>query len=279
MDLRGEKNSDANLGSDSKNNGYRASFSFIDQFLDNTLGVALGYARLSSPVVGKEFGTYDPWGMNGTEHAGVPADVMLTDGIKSLASIGPQCSRRRPRDASSGGRASAYTSTLDLYWTSAAAEQQSPQPGGQPGQLQRLPVQRAPGPSLHCTANFSNLDIVGNSLIGATVGNVVPLARNFLYVTKRPDRAGRLEQQVEGRRLERHGGRSPTRAPHATETRLRDPGSVHRRRDRHHHILPARRLAADLHRAEFLLPIRARCWSARPSTAAATAASPMWSMS
>ena len=57
LDLRGEKNSDANLGSDSENNGYRASFSFIDQFFDKTLGVAIGYARLSSPVVGKEYGT------------------------------------------------------------------------------------------------------------------------------------------------------------------------------------------------------------------------------
>src|ERR1700719_4769325 len=33
VDIRGEKNSDASLGSDSKNNGYRASLSFIDQFL------------------------------------------------------------------------------------------------------------------------------------------------------------------------------------------------------------------------------------------------------
>jgi iron complex outermembrane recepter protein len=34
------------------------------------------------------------------------------------------------------------------------------------------------------TANWSNLDIVNGSVVGATVGNVVPLARNFLYVTK-----------------------------------------------------------------------------------------------
>jgi hypothetical protein len=77
---------DANLGSDSRNNGYRVSFSFIDQFLDNTLGLAVGYARLSSPVVGKELGLYDPWHLNGGEHATVPADVYVTDGIKSLAS-------------------------------------------------------------------------------------------------------------------------------------------------------------------------------------------------
>ncbi|HEV7443273.1 MAG TPA: TonB-dependent receptor plug domain-containing protein, partial [Steroidobacteraceae bacterium] len=78
LNVRGEKNSDANLGSDSTNHGYRASFSYIDQYFDNTLGVTLGYARLDSPIVGKEFGVYDPWKTNGNasgnlEHATLPA--------------------------------------------------------------------------------------------------------------------------------------------------------------------------------------------------------------
>lgn len=181
LDLRGEKNSDANLGSDSENNGYRASFSFIDQFLDNTLGVALGYARLSSPVVGKEYGTYDPWGPNGTNHAGVPADVNVTGGIKSLASMGHNVRdgalatvEWRPNDA--------YTSTLDMYWTAAAENNNRRSLEVNLGNYNGYPCNTATPNG--CTANFSNLQIEGNSLVGATVGNVVPLARNFLYVTK-----------------------------------------------------------------------------------------------
>ncbi len=187
MDLRGEKNSDANLGADSKNNGYRASFSFIDQFLDNTLGIALGYARLSSPVVGKEFGTYDPWGANGTEHAGVPADVVLTGGIKSLASMG--------HDVRDGALATvewrpsgAYTSTLDLYWSSEAQNNNRRSLEVNLGNYNGYP--NATCPACTSTANFSNLVIVGNSLVGATVSNVVPLARNFLYETR--DQIGQI---------------------------------------------------------------------------------------
>jgi len=169
LDFRLEKNSDADMGADSKNNGYRGSFSFIDQFLDNTLGVALGYARLSSPVVGRELGLYDPWHLNGTEHAGVPADVNVTDGVKSLASMGSNV-----RDGAMGTvewrPSSGFTSMLDIFWTS---EQEN-------NNRRSLEVNLGNYPN---TTNYSNLDIVGNSLVGATVSNAVPLARNFLYLT------------------------------------------------------------------------------------------------
>src|SRR5690242_20596105 len=39
MNVRGEMNSQNDMGADSDDKGYRASFSYIDQFLDNTLGV------------------------------------------------------------------------------------------------------------------------------------------------------------------------------------------------------------------------------------------------
>ena len=169
VDIRGEKNSDASLGSDSKNNGYRASLSFIDQFLDNTLGLAVGYARLSSPVVGKELGLYDPWHLNGTEHAGVPANVYVTDGVKSLASSGSNV-RDGALATVEWRPTSAYTSTLDLYWTSSL----------QNNNRRSLEVNLGNYPN---TTNYSNLQIVGDTLVGATIGNSVPLARNFLYLT------------------------------------------------------------------------------------------------
>jgi iron complex outermembrane receptor protein len=180
VDIRGEKNSDATLGSDSKNNGYRASFSFIDQFLDNTLGLAIGYARLSSPVVGKELGTYDPWTLNGTAHAGVPADVYVTGGIKSLASSGSNV-RDGALATVEWRPTSAYTSTLDLYWTSSLQNNNRRSMEVNLGNFNGYPNPTCT--TCTSTANFSNLDSVNGSLVGATVGNVVPLARNFLYLT------------------------------------------------------------------------------------------------
>ncbi len=174
INVRGEKNSDANLGSNSKNNGYRASFSYIDQFFDHTLGLTIGYARLDSPIVGKELGTYDPWNPNGTNHAGVPADVYVTGGIKSLASSGTN--RRDGSLATFEWKPNnSFTSILDMYYTKATADNDRRSMEVNLGNYNGLK---------NGTANYSNLNIVGNTLVGATISNVVPLARNFSYLTR-----------------------------------------------------------------------------------------------
>ncbi len=49
FNLRGEHNSLGALNPDSTANGYRGSFSYIDQFADDTVGIALGYAKMTSP--------------------------------------------------------------------------------------------------------------------------------------------------------------------------------------------------------------------------------------
>ena len=54
---------DQNRLNGEKENGYRASISYIDQFADNTVGIALGYARLNNPGQGNQ---YESWGFNGT---------------------------------------------------------------------------------------------------------------------------------------------------------------------------------------------------------------------
>ena len=46
LNLRGEQNSNDDIGADSDDQGYRASFSYIDQFMDGKLGFAIGYAHL-----------------------------------------------------------------------------------------------------------------------------------------------------------------------------------------------------------------------------------------
>ena len=65
LNIRGEMNSNDDLGADSDDTGYRASFSYIDQFMDGKLGFAFGYAHLDSPLATRGFGTYEPWNAAG----------------------------------------------------------------------------------------------------------------------------------------------------------------------------------------------------------------------
>lgn len=55
FNARMESNSNGALVSGSDDKGSRLSFAYIDQFADNTVGVALGYARLNSPRQQKYF--------------------------------------------------------------------------------------------------------------------------------------------------------------------------------------------------------------------------------
>ncbi|WP_119717047.1 TonB-dependent receptor [Cognatilysobacter tabacisoli] len=50
---------DLNKRGDNKEYGNRFSLSYVDQFADNTVGLALGYARLNNPVQGTQF---ESWG-------------------------------------------------------------------------------------------------------------------------------------------------------------------------------------------------------------------------
>ncbi len=85
LNARGEKNS---LGpiANAKDTGHRISVSYIDQFADRTVGIALGIADLESPVLDNETGAYDPYNKNSL--AGLPAGTVKPDGVKSLAKSG-----------------------------------------------------------------------------------------------------------------------------------------------------------------------------------------------
>jgi iron complex outermembrane receptor protein len=176
FDVRGIKNGNGDLGAGSTDKQYRASVSYIDQFFDNTLGLTLGFARLDTPTDTKEVGLYDPWHTNDPPpafnyHAGVPTTTWVTDGIKSLASTGLD-----KRDGSVATLewkpTGAFTSTLDAYYTTRTWADD------------RRSIEANLGNYPNKT-NYSNLVTGGdNTLIGATVANLVPLARNFLYTTK-----------------------------------------------------------------------------------------------
>lgn len=85
LNARGERNSLGKIA-DAKATGNRFSASYIDQFANRTIGIALGFAHLSSPVLDQETGLYEPWKTDG--RPGVPAGTFVTDGIKSLARSG-----------------------------------------------------------------------------------------------------------------------------------------------------------------------------------------------
>jgi len=174
LNVRAEKNSDAKLGSDSTNHGYRASFSYIDQYFDHTLGLTIGYARLDSPIVGKEVGMYDPWKTNADpsgklEHATLPGNVWISDGMKSLASSGDN--RRDGALATLEWRPNTnFSSTLDSFYTKNKLDNDR--------RSVEVNLGNYPGTNV-----FSNPIYAGNTLVGATVSGVVPLARNFSYLT------------------------------------------------------------------------------------------------
>jgi TonB-dependent receptor len=86
MNARMEKNLLGSI-SNAKSTGKRISISYIDQFLNRTVGIAIGFAHLDSPVLSNETGLYEPWS-NMNSRPGVPAGTYTMDGAKSVARSG-----------------------------------------------------------------------------------------------------------------------------------------------------------------------------------------------
>lgn len=85
LNARGEKNSHGNIAN-IKDTGHRVSASYIDQFANRTVGIALGIANLESPILEHQTGTYEPFSQSHV--AGVPDGTFVTAGVKSLAKSG-----------------------------------------------------------------------------------------------------------------------------------------------------------------------------------------------
>lgn len=99
VNLRGDQN---DLEGD-KNYGNRFSFSYVDQFADNTVGLALGYARLNNPGQGHQF---ESWGYdNGVLGGGKLYDFESDnkrDGVFATIEF-------KPNDT--------YSSVLDIFYS------------------------------------------------------------------------------------------------------------------------------------------------------------------
>lgn len=99
VNVRGDQN---DLEGD-KNYGNRFSFSYVDQFADNTVGLALGYARLNNPGQGHQF---ESWGYdNGVLGGGKLYDFESDnkrDGVFATIEF-------KPNDT--------YSSVLDIFYS------------------------------------------------------------------------------------------------------------------------------------------------------------------
>lgn len=181
LNVRGERKTLDNLGSDAKTSGNRISATYVDQFANRTVGVAIGYAHLKSPILAQEFGTYG-WTTNQNPNAnrtGFAPGTTLTNGIKTFARSG-----MNTRDGLMGVLEwrpnSNFTSVLDAYYSRFHREQtnrgietrldgnRGSLPGGTASPF--LPVQ---------ALAFTPGKLSNNALLSATVANVYPAVRNM----------------------------------------------------------------------------------------------------
>lgn len=114
VNVRGEKNSNGKLNDNSSDRGKRLSISYVDQFLDNRLGIAVGFAHLDAPGQQLE---YKSWWWGGENN--LPpgnADVIALKGAEVTAS-----SREQVRDGVMAvidfKPSKEYRTAIDLYYS------------------------------------------------------------------------------------------------------------------------------------------------------------------
>lgn len=167
VNARYETNTLDHLGSDAKNTGNRVSATYIDQFANKTVGVAVGYAHLDSPILDQEFRSYTPW--NNTTIAGVPAGTWHTNGIATYARNGTNT-----RDGYIGiveWRPSAhFSSVFDAYYSKFRREETA--------HGIETNVRAASG-TINPGFKYTATTIVDNTLLGGTVTNVYPVVRGL----------------------------------------------------------------------------------------------------
>ena len=184
MNIRGELNGNDNLGADSDEMGSRISVSYIDQFADGKVGLAIGYARLDSPLATQGFGTYEPWGEvnKGRDdwNADVPAGTLTTNGMKVRTDLG-STERNGFMAALQFAPSDNYSGIIDLYYSTME----------QTNNARSLEVNLGDYPAVCCDGpwpvdtqfGYSNVTIENGVAVAGDVLNVVPLARNFLFLT------------------------------------------------------------------------------------------------
>ncbi|MBD8529800.1 MULTISPECIES: TonB-dependent receptor [unclassified Massilia] len=160
VNVRGEKNSAGSISAGSPDTGSRVSASYIDQFANRTIGVAIGYARQDKPNVSRQFETWD-WVDNSAVAPG--STVKVPKGIKALATTGDQV-----RDGLMGVLEwrpnKNFSSTLDMYHS--RFDQEEIRRG------MEIPLQD------DGSVVFANPTIVNGVMVAGNANNVNPVVRN-----------------------------------------------------------------------------------------------------
>ncbi|RDE05665.1 TonB-dependent receptor [Sphingomonas aracearum] len=202
VNVRGEKTEGGRLNDDIRNWGYRLSASYIDQFADGKIGIALGYARLDSPSGNRHYKAYgyEAFGNQDTNGDGInDINGVTPDSADGALAVNGQeifvTSRSNQRDAFVGifefQPSDVVHTTIDAYYSkfkqnevTRGAEWFSNPFNGAPipaGYGCRLPVSAGATSCPDGTA-FTGVtapDIGGTKVITAgTQANVVPIIRN-----------------------------------------------------------------------------------------------------
>lgn len=167
--MRGQHNS-LGRAAHSSAFGDRLNASYIGQFMDNTLGVVVGYAHSQTPTQEDQVGLYEPWFQAGDgARPGVPAGTYYSDGIKALRRTG--YTKRDAVMATVEWRPSdTWTSTLDLFHTKSTQKDTANQ----------FEVNLSGYNGGYGGFDITNPTINGNSTFtGGTANNVYPLVRGM----------------------------------------------------------------------------------------------------
>jgi TonB-dependent receptor len=202
MNLRGEMNSNDDIGADSDDKGYRASISYIDQFMDGTLGLAFGFARLDTPMATRGFGTYEPFNPAGgsggpidcsgvaggcTNNPGIAAGNYVTNGMKVRADMGST-----ERDAAMAALQfkpnDYYETTIDAYWSTMDqtdnARSLEVNLGGYPAPCCDNAGDGSNPFPVGTVFGYSDTVVKSDTIVAGTLNTVLPLVRNFLFTTE-----------------------------------------------------------------------------------------------
>ncbi|MBN7819552.1 TonB-dependent receptor [Bowmanella yangjiangensis] len=88
--LRGEKNDIGKLNPDGEDTGWRGSFSYIDQFNDDTVGLAVAVAHMQSPNNEERFNTWGwPDGVVGGFKPFVRSSELTRDTVMAVLEVAP----------------------------------------------------------------------------------------------------------------------------------------------------------------------------------------------
>lgn len=128
FNVRGERNSNGNLnpGTGTGVGGHRASFSYVDQFFNHTLGLAIGIAQVDQPIQEKQYqawwwsadngsaGIDQNWG--GPHTPGMPDNLISQEGMQLRAQSQNQ-KRNGLMTVLEWAPNEYYYSKLDLYYS------------------------------------------------------------------------------------------------------------------------------------------------------------------